>query len=55
MVSLSIGVRWIIILALAAADAVGLRLTGMQLETNSVLKLGAALVALSVLAFVYTR
>ena len=55
MLSLSIRVRWFIILALAAADAAGLRLTGMHLEPSGVLKLGAALAAFSALALVYTR
>jgi hypothetical protein len=54
-VSLSIGVRWLIILALTAANAVGLRLTGMHLEASSVLKLGAALLVLFALGFIYTR
>ncbi|HEV2550541.1 MAG TPA: phosphatase PAP2 family protein [Stellaceae bacterium] len=53
--SLSIGVRWLIILAVTAADAVGLRLTGMHLEANGVLKLGAALLTLFALGLTYTH
>jgi membrane-associated phospholipid phosphatase len=55
VVSLSIRVRWFIILALAAADVAGLRMTGMHLEASGALRLGAALLALTALAWVYTR
>jgi PAP2 superfamily len=54
-VSLSIGVRWLIILVLAAADAAGLRLSGMHLEAKGVLKLGAALLVLFAVGLIYTR
>jgi hypothetical protein len=47
--------RWLIILVLAAADAVGLRLTRMHLEAGGVLKLGVALLVLFALDLIYTR
>ena len=53
--SLSIGLRWLIILVLAAADAVGLRLTSMHLEAGGVLKLGVALLVLFAVDLIYTR
>jgi membrane-associated phospholipid phosphatase len=54
-VSLSIMIRWLIIGALAAVDMAGLRLMGMHLEAEGVLKLGVALLALFAIGFVYTR
>ena len=53
--SQSIMVRWLIIAALAAADIAGLRLTGMHLEVEGVVKLGAALLALFSIGLVYSR
>jgi membrane-associated phospholipid phosphatase len=54
-VSVSIGVRWLIILALAAADAAGLSLTHMHLEASGAVTLSIALLALFAIGLIYTR
>jgi PAP2 superfamily len=54
-VSLSASVRWLVIAAMIMVDAVGLRLVGMRLAADGLVRLTLAVVVLLVLAVIYGR